>query len=125
MAAVQGYCIFGGWMIASAMDVIFAADDAMLLGSHFQYFAMPWDLHPGKVKEILFESRFIDATEAHELGLVNRVMPRARLAQAAHAMYTLGRLGERDPDGFVQETGEKRRPMVGVPLENYRRHRDP
>ena len=45
IAAVQGYCIFGGWMIASAMDVIFAADDAMFLGSHFQYFAMPWDLH--------------------------------------------------------------------------------
>ena len=29
LAAVQGYRIFAGWMVASAMDVIFAADDAM------------------------------------------------------------------------------------------------
>ena len=75
MAAVQGYCIFGGWMIASAMDVIFASTNAMFLGSHFQYFCMPCDLHPRKVKELLFESRFIDADEACELGLVNRVLP--------------------------------------------------
>ena len=56
MAIVQGYCIFGGWMIASAMDLIFAADDAMFLGTNFQYFSPPWDIHPRKVKEIFFES---------------------------------------------------------------------
>jgi enoyl-CoA hydratase len=31
MAMVHGYCIFGGWMIASAMDFIFAADDAQFI----------------------------------------------------------------------------------------------
>ena len=40
VAAVQGYCIFGGWMIASAMDCIFASTNAMFLGSHFQYFCI-------------------------------------------------------------------------------------
>lgn len=79
IAAVQGYCIFGGWMIASAMDLIFASEDAMFLGGGFQYFSPPWDIHPRKVKEILFEGRFIDAAEALELGLVNRVIPRERL----------------------------------------------
>lgn len=160
VAAVQGYCIFGGWMIASAMDVIVAADDAMFLGSHFQYFSMPWDLPPRKVKELLFESRFVDAAEAEHLGLVNRVVPRneldehvsewaSRVSQndpfsmrmaklavnqaqdtqgftshmtGAHALYALARLGEKDPDSTVVESGEKRRPMVGVALENYRRH---
>ncbi|MDA0656839.1 MAG: enoyl-CoA hydratase-related protein [Proteobacteria bacterium] len=79
IAAVQGYCIFGGWMVASAMDLLFAAEDAMFLGGGFQYFSPPWDIHPRKVKEILFEGRFIDAAEALEYGLVNRVVPRERL----------------------------------------------
>lgn len=79
IAAVQGYCIFGGWIFASAMDIIFAADDAMFLGTNFQYFSPPWDIHPRKLKEIFFESRFIDAEEAMELGLVNRVVPRDQL----------------------------------------------
>lgn len=79
IAAVQGYCIFGGWIFASAMDIIFAADDAMFLGTNFQYFSPPWDIHPRKLKEIFFQSRFIDAAEAMELGLVNRVVPRDEL----------------------------------------------
>ncbi|MCH9673960.1 MAG: enoyl-CoA hydratase/isomerase family protein [Gammaproteobacteria bacterium] len=95
VAAVQGYCIFGGWMIASAMDVIFAADDAMFLGSHYQYFAMPWDIHPRKVKELLYESRFIDADEALALGLVNRIYPRANLR--SEAIEWCERVAENDP----------------------------
>ncbi len=73
IAVVQGYCIFGGWMIASAMDLVFAAENAMFLGTNFQYFSIPWDMHPRKAKELLFESRFIDGREAMNLGLVNRV----------------------------------------------------
>lgn len=42
IAMVKGYCIFGGWMIASAMDIIFAAEDALFLPTHFQYFCVPW-----------------------------------------------------------------------------------
>ncbi|MEE8422187.1 MAG: enoyl-CoA hydratase-related protein [Dehalococcoidia bacterium] len=79
IAAVQGHCIFGGWMIASAMDLIFAADDAMFLPAKFQYFSVPWDLGIRKAKEILFENRFIHAAEALELGFVNRVVPRDEL----------------------------------------------
>jgi len=161
VAAVDGFCIFGGWMIAASMDVIFAADDAMFLGSHFQYFSMPWDIPPRKVKELLYESRFIDAQEAMDLGFVNRIYPQAELMDrtsewatrvadndpfqlrmtklavnhaeetqgfsthltAAHAMYVLGRLGEKDPDADVPAVRDKRRPMVGVALENYRAHK--
>jgi len=95
IAAVQGYCIFGGWMIASAMDIIFAADDAMFLGANFQYFSIPWDMHERKAKEILFESRFIDAAEALELGLVNRVIPRDQLE--AEALDYAHRVAQNDP----------------------------
>lgn len=83
IAAVQGYCIFAGWMIASAMDVIFAAESALFLGANFQYFSIPWDIAPRRAKEILFESRFIDAREAMALGLVNRVVPTAELEREA------------------------------------------
>lgn len=85
IAVVQGYCIFGGWMIASAMDLVFAASDAMFLGTNFQYFSIPWDIHPRKAKEILFESRFIDGTEACDLGLVNHVYARDTVLEEAVA----------------------------------------
>lgn len=79
ICAVQGYCIFGGWMVASTADIIFAAEDALFLGSAFQYFSIPYDIHPRMAKELLFQSRFIDAWQAKELGLVNRVMEPDRL----------------------------------------------
>jgi enoyl-CoA hydratase len=95
IAAVQGYCIFGGWIIASAMDMIFAAEDAMFLPVNFQYFSIPWDIHPRKVKEIIFEGRFIDAAEAQELGLVNRVVTRERLE--AEVMEYAAKVAKNDP----------------------------
>jgi len=79
ICAVQGYCIFGGWMVASTADIIFAGEDAKFLCSAFQYFAVPYDIHPRIAKELLFQSRFIDAGQAKEYGLVNRVIPNDRL----------------------------------------------
>ena len=86
IAAVQGYCIFGGWMIATAMDLIVAADDAKFLASHFQYFSVPYDVGPRKAKELLFEFRFMHADEALECGFVNRVVPRADLMDETLAL---------------------------------------
>ncbi len=95
IVATQGYCIFAGWMVASAMDIIFAADDTMFLGANFQYFSIPWDMHPRKAKELLYESRFIDAPEALALGLVNRVVPAARLLD--ETMEYAHRIATNDP----------------------------
>jgi enoyl-CoA hydratase/carnithine racemase len=94
IAAVQGFCIFGGWMIASAMDIIIAADDARFLPALLQYFSIPWDLGPRKAKEILFQSRFVEAEEACRLGFVNMVVPRAKLMEEAMAMAA--RIAETD-----------------------------
>jgi enoyl-CoA hydratase len=162
LAAVQGYCIFGGWMVASTADIVFAADDSLFLGSLFQYFAIPYDIHPRRVKELLFQGRFIDGAQAMELGLVNRVVPRASLEaetlayaqdvaqndpfemrmiklavnqaqdqqgftafiHAAHSMYMLNRTGEKDPDYAVKKPEGRRRPMVQVALERYRRDQE-
>lgn len=81
ICAVQGYCIFGGWMVASTADIIFAAEDALFLASAFQYFSVPYDIHPRIAKELLFQSRFINANQAKEYGLVNRVIPCDRLME--------------------------------------------
>lgn len=95
IAAVQGYCIFAGWAIASACDIIFAAEDAMFLPANFQYFSVPWDLGSRKAKEVLFESRFLSAQEVLDLGFVNRVIPHASLD--AEVMAYAARVAENDP----------------------------
>ncbi len=102
IAQVQGYCIMGGMMIASACDLIVASDDALFAdravkwgGSHVQYFSMPWDLGPRKAKEYLFTGDFLTAAEAEKLGLVNRVVPRARLEEETMALAQ--KIAERDP----------------------------
>ncbi len=75
IAMVHGYCIFGGWIFAAAMDLVFASEDALFLPSHVQYFSIPWDIGPKRAKEILFEHRFITAWEGYRYGWVNRVYP--------------------------------------------------
>src|SRR5258708_33937561 len=95
IAAVQGYCIFAGWMIASACDVVIAADDALFLPTNFQYFSVPWDLHPRKAKAILFESRLVDAKEAESLNFVSWVVRKERLQD--EFMEDAGRVAENDP----------------------------
>ena len=102
IAQVQGYCIMGGMMIASACDIIIASEDAQFAdravkwgGSHVQYFSMPWDFGPRKTKEYLFTGDFISATDAEKAGLVNRVVARERLE--AETMALAQRIAERDP----------------------------
>ena len=71
---VEGFCIYAGWMLAAAMDVVFAAADARFLGGFVEYNSIPWDIGVRRAKELCFESRFITADEAAEFGLVNRVI---------------------------------------------------
>ena len=102
IAQVQGYCIMGGMMIASACDLIVASDDALFAdravrwgGSHVQYFSMPWELGPRKAKEFLFTGDFFTAQQAADWGLVNRVVPRAKLEE--ETMKLAQQIAERDP----------------------------
>ncbi|MEW6188383.1 MAG: enoyl-CoA hydratase-related protein [Thermodesulfobacteriota bacterium] len=81
MAMVHGYCIFGGWMVAASMDVLFAASDARFLPGFVEYFSVPYDIGPRKAKEILFEHRFMTAEEARSYGFVNRVFSPETLEQ--------------------------------------------
>jgi enoyl-CoA hydratase len=85
LAAVQGLCIYGGWMIAAAMDLIVAADDAQFIPFLFQYQSVPWDIGFRRAKDIMWEQGLLSASEAHELGFVAEVVPRAELDRSAMA----------------------------------------
>jgi enoyl-CoA hydratase len=80
IAMVHGYCTLGGWLVAAAMDLVFAAEDAVFHpGRVLQWFTAPYDLGPRRAKEVLFENRALTAREAMEMGFVSRVYPKADL----------------------------------------------
>ena len=86
IAQVQGYCIMGGLILATACDLIVASEDARFSdrtvrwgGPHVQFASLPWEIGFRKAKEYLFTGDWIDAHEAERLGLVNRVVPRDSL----------------------------------------------
>jgi enoyl-CoA hydratase len=98
IAMVEGYCIYAGWMLAAAMDVVFAADDAEFLAGFVEYMSIPWDIGIRRAKELCFESRFISAAEARDYGLVNRVTAPADLERETYAWAR--RVAENSPDAL-------------------------
>ena len=89
IAQVHGYCIAAGVMLACMCDLIVAADDAQFSNPVSRLFAAsgvelliePWEMGVRKAKEFLFTGDFIDAREAHRLGMVNRVVPKDKLEE--------------------------------------------
>lgn len=90
IAAVQGACIAAGLMLCWPCDLIIASDDARfgdpvirmgIAGVEYQGHA--WEFGARKAKELLFTAEFISAEEARQLGMVNRVVPREQLDEAA------------------------------------------
>ncbi len=88
IAMIQGWCIGGGVGIALCCDMRIASDDsrfgvpAARLGIGYAYagVARLADLvGPSFAKEIFFTARQFDATEAYQMGLINRVRPAAEL----------------------------------------------
>jgi enoyl-CoA hydratase len=93
IAAAQGRTIAGGLMLLWPCDIIIASDDATFCDpvvaagvNGVEYFGHPWELGPRKAKELLFTGDSISAEEARQLGMVNRVVPRADLLDEALAM---------------------------------------
>jgi enoyl-CoA hydratase len=90
IAQVQGACIAGAFMVANMCDLVIASDDAFFsdpVVSAFSAAAVevlvhPWVLGLRKAKEMLFTGDRISAVEAHAIGMVNKVVPRAELESA-------------------------------------------
>lgn len=95
IAQVHGHCIFAAFMLASSMDLVFAAEDAQFLATDLEFFTMPWDLGARKAKEILYENRFLTGREAMDLGYVQRVFPAEELE--AGVLAYAARVCEQEP----------------------------
>jgi enoyl-CoA hydratase len=93
IAQVHGKVIAGGLMLIWPCDLIIASDDALFADNTValgvpgaEYFNHPWELGVRKAKELLFTADFIDAHDAHRLGMVNQVVPRAKLEETTLAL---------------------------------------
>jgi enoyl-CoA hydratase len=93
IAAVQGKCIAGGLMLCWPCDLIIASDDASFVDptvsfgvGGVEYFHHLWEVGARKAKEMLFTSDALSADDAHRLGMVNKVVPRAELEAATLEM---------------------------------------
>jgi enoyl-CoA hydratase len=93
IAQVHGKCIAGGLMFAWPCDLIIASDDAqfidntLLMGSPgVEWFRHGREFGFRKAKELLFAAQAVSAQEAQALGMVNRVVPRERLADETLAL---------------------------------------
>lgn len=94
IAAVGGWCLGGGFVLALYSDLRIAADDArfgwpeMTLGAYPGAGAaimLPRIVGRSRAKELFFTARRIDAQEAQAIGLVEKVVPRHLLLKTALA----------------------------------------
>jgi len=93
IAMVQGACVAGGLMLAWVCDLIVASDDAFFQDPvvrmgipGVEYFAHPYELNPRIAKEFLMTGDRMSAERAYQMGMVNRVVPRADLEAATYAL---------------------------------------
>lgn len=88
IAAIRGYCIGGGLLLALQADIRLCSDDATFaipaakLGVGYGLDVVEPVLQAvgaARTSELLFTARTFDAGEAHAAGLVNRVVPATEL----------------------------------------------
>lgn len=87
IAQVQGTVYAAGLMLMWACDLIVGSDDVLfadVVGTRLgmcglEYFAHPWEFGARKTKELMLTGDSIDIDEAHRLGMVSKVFPRAEL----------------------------------------------
>jgi len=93
IAEVQGHVIGGGLMLVWPCDLIVASDDAtfvdpvvaMGLNGH-EYHVHTWELGHRRAKEMLFTGEPITAEQAHQMGMVSRVVTREALTEETVAL---------------------------------------
>jgi enoyl-CoA hydratase len=104
IASVHGYAPGGGTELTLCCDIVIAGDDAKFGLAEIKIGVIPgagatirlprW-VGKAKAMEILMTGDFVDAAEAHRIGLINQVVPREELAQATLAMAR--KIAQRSP----------------------------
>ncbi len=104
IAQVHGYCYGGHFQIACGCDLIIASEDATFTHPGYRYIGPMGEdmvlmmLRVGltKLKEMMYTGRALDAYEALECGLVNKVVPLERLEEETNKMAELVNLQAAD-----------------------------
>jgi enoyl-CoA hydratase len=94
IARVQGHCIAAGFMIAAMADLMVCSDDAVfsdpvlhkLGAAGVEVLFHPWVMPVRVAKELLLTGRSMDAQEAFDLRLANKVVAREELDDVVTAM---------------------------------------
>jgi enoyl-CoA hydratase/carnithine racemase len=93
IAAVQGAAYAGGFALAQMCDLCVAADDARFAITEAKWSRgapwaapLPWLIPPRVALELIATAEPVSAERAREIGLVNRVVPRARLLEESQAL---------------------------------------
>ncbi len=87
IASVQGHCLGGGCELMMLCDLAVAADDAVFGEPEIRFsnvgpgLVMPFVIGLRRARELLYLGDSIDARTALAYGMVNRVVPRARLQE--------------------------------------------
>ena len=91
IAMVHGHCLAGSCELAMMCCVTFASDDAVFGEPEIRFsttapaLVMPWIVGLKKARELLYTGETIDAATALDIGMVNRVVPRAELETVTFA----------------------------------------
>lgn len=97
IAAVNGFALGGGCEIALACDIRIAAENALfgfpevglgILPGMGGTQRLPRLIGPGLANELIFSGRRVEAAEAKEMGLVNRVVAQDEALNAAQQLAT-------------------------------------
>jgi len=95
IAAINGYALGSGYELGLACDIRLAAEEAKIGSPEARVTSsvtggamrLVQDLiGPGKAKELLFTSEYIDGKEAERIGLVNKAVPLDQLMEKAKEM---------------------------------------
>lgn len=94
IAALNGAAVGGGFEIALASDICLAAEGIKMglpeakvgMGAIYGSVVLPRIIPPAIAFEMMFTGRLIDAEEARQWGLVNRILPTDQLYSAALEM---------------------------------------
>jgi len=85
IAAVEGYCIGGGFELAMGADLVYTAEDAVMGEPEIDFFYVP-DFNsipcislPRKAKEMILLGLTVSGREAVEIGFANRAFAADRL----------------------------------------------
>jgi enoyl-CoA hydratase len=88
IAMVHGACVAGALMLAWVCDLIIASEDAFFSDPvvrmgipGVEYFAHPFVMNPRQAKEFLFLGEKWSAKQAHEMGMINRVVEKNKLEE--------------------------------------------